>query len=250
MSWVHRAAAAGFAASAEEYERARPGYPDEAIEWLTRELGLEPGRTVVDLAAGTGKLTRRLAATGARVIGVEPIAEMRALIPAPAEPLEGTAEAVPVPDGTADAVTVAQAFHWFAGDRALAEIHRVLRPGGALALVWNSRREDDPLMAAAEEIVGPYRGETPHHRTGRWRDAFDRTTLFGPLEEWTFPNSQTLDAETVALRFGTTSVIAALPEPERTEVVDRLRALAGDRPATLHYTTEVFLCRRRSASVG
>jgi SAM-dependent methyltransferase len=244
VSWVHRAAAAGFAASAEEYERARPGYPHEAVEWLARELGLGTGRTVVDLAAGTGKLSRRLAATGARVIAIEPIPEMRALIPEAVEAREGTAEAMPVPNGTADAVTVAQAFHWFDGDRALAEIHRVLRPGGGLALVWNRRHEDDELMAAAEEIVGPYRGDTPHHKTGRWRDAFDRTTLFGPLEEWTFEHSQTLDAETVALRFGTTSVIAALPEPERTEVVDRLRALAGDGAATLRYTTQVFLCRR------
>ena len=240
MSWVHRAAAAGFAARAEEYERGRPGYPDAAIA----ALGLEAGSTVVDLAAGTGKLSRPLAALGAHVIAVEPIAEMRALIGAPVEALEGTAEAIPVADGIADAVTVAQAFHWFDGDRALVEIHRVLRPGGELALIWNRRREDDGVTGAVEEIIGPYRGETPHHRSGRWRDAFDRTDLFGPLRERRFDNAQELDGEGLALRFGSVSFVAALPDDERDAVLDRLRGLAPDGPVQITYVTELFVCRR------
>jgi SAM-dependent methyltransferase len=245
VSWIHRAAAAGFAASAHEYERGRPGYPSDAIAWLAAELELGEDRTVVDLAAGTGKLSRELAGTGARVIAVEPVAEMRALIGPPAEAVEGTAEAIPVPDASADAVTVAQAFHWFDGDRALAEIHRVLRPGGALALIWNRRRDDDELSAAIEEIIGPHHGDVPHHNTGRWRDAFDRTRLFGPLAERRFENSQELDAEGVAMRFGSVSFIAALPESERADVLDGLRALAADAPARIRYTTETFICRRR-----
>jgi SAM-dependent methyltransferase len=131
------AASMGFARAAAAYERGRPGYPSAAVDFLAARLRLGPGRRVVDLAAGTGTLARSLPATGAEVIAVEPVAEMRAALPARARAVDGTAEA------SADAVAVAQAFHWFDGDAALAEIHRVLRPGGALALVWNRRRTDD-----------------------------------------------------------------------------------------------------------
>jgi ubiquinone/menaquinone biosynthesis C-methylase UbiE len=134
MADVHAAAARGFARSADAYERARPDYPAEAIAWLAERVGLGPGRTVVDLAAGTGKLTRPLADNGARVIAVEPVAEMRAALPASVEALDGTAESIPLDDGSVDLVTVAQAFHWFDGDAALAEIARVLRPEGRLVI--------------------------------------------------------------------------------------------------------------------
>ena len=147
---VHPSAATGFARSVEAYERARPEYPPEAIAWLAQELDLRPGRTVVDLAAGSGKLTRPLAALGCEVIAIEPVAEMRAAIGPTARALDGTAEAMPLPDDSADAVTVGQAFHWFDGPRALAEIERVLRPGGALALVWN-RRPSESLGAARRD---------------------------------------------------------------------------------------------------
>lgn len=243
MTWMHRAAAAGFAAIASEYDRGRPGYPPAAVEALAGELGLREGRTVVDLAAGTGKLSGPLAATGARVIAVEPVGEMRALIDPPIEAREGTAEEIPVGGGEADAVTVAQAFHWFDGDRALAEIHRVLAPDGALALIWNRGSEHDEVTAAVEEIIGPYRGDTPHHRSGRWRDAFDRTALFGRLEERRFDNLQELDGEGLALRFGSVSFVAALPDAERETVLERLRTLAADGPAQIRYTTELFTCR-------
>ena len=149
---------AGYARSAAAYERGRPGYPPAAVDFLAARLRLGPGRTVVDLAAGTGKLTRPLLATGAQVVAVEPVAEMRAALPAGARAVDGTAEAMPLSAGSADAVAVAQAFHWFDGDAALAEIHRVLRPGCSLALVWNRRRMDDPLNQAIEDLLAPYRG--------------------------------------------------------------------------------------------
>ena len=170
---VHPSAATGFARSVEAYERARPEYPPEAIAWLARELDLRPGRTVVDLAAGSGKLTRPLAALGCEVIAIEPVAEMRAAIGPAARALDGTAEAMPLPDDSADAVTVGQAFHWFDGPKALAEIERVLRPGGALALVWNRRpSESSELHAAISALIAPYRGDAPAHASGAWRDAF------------------------------------------------------------------------------
>lgn len=112
MTALHRAAAVGFARSADAYERGRPGYPDDAVDRLVAAL---PGPHVVDLAAGTGKLTRALVARDLDVVAVEPVAEMRAAIGVPARVLDGTAEAIPLPDASADALTVAQAFHWFLG---------------------------------------------------------------------------------------------------------------------------------------
>lgn len=246
MAGVHDAAARGFSRSADAYDRARPDYPPAAVAWLAERLGLWPGRTVVDLAAGTGKLTRPLAATGAEVVAIEPVAEMRARIgDAAARSLDGTAEAVPLPDASADAVTVAQAFHWFDGPAALAEIHRVLRPGGALALVWNRRPLEDPVHAAIERIIAPHRGDAPAHRTGAWRAAFDATTLFGPLEERTFTHSRPHDADALADRVGSTSFVAALDDGPQADVIAAVRALAAEGPVELPYVCEVLMCDRR-----
>jgi len=246
MAGVHAAAARGFSRSADAYDRARPDYPAAAVAWLAERLGLRPGRTVVDLAAGTGKLTRPLAATGAEVVAIEPVAEMRARIgDAAAGSLDGTAEAIPLADASADAVTVAQAFHWFDGPAALAEIHRVLRPGGALALVWNRRPLEDPAHAAIERIIAPHRGDAPAHRSGAWRAAFDATTLFGPLEERTFAHSRPHDADALADRVGSTSFVAALDDGPQADVIAAVRALAAEGPVELPYVCEVLMCDRR-----
>jgi ubiquinone/menaquinone biosynthesis C-methylase UbiE len=160
---IHPTAATGFAAAAAEYERGRPGYPPAAL----RALELAPGLTVLDLAAGTGKLTRALAESGATVIAVEPVAEMRAALPSSVRAVDGTAERIPLEDGAVELVTVAQAFHWFDGAAALAEIHRVLRPGGRLALIWNRRLEGDPLNQAIDELFGPHRPAAPTHQSDK-----------------------------------------------------------------------------------
>jgi ubiquinone/menaquinone biosynthesis C-methylase UbiE len=237
---VHPAATTGFARSVEAYERARPEYPPEAIAWLQRALDLRPGRVVVDLAAGSGKLTRPLAALGCDVIAIEPVAEMRAAIGPAARALEGTAEAIPLPDDSADAVTVAQAFHWFDGPAALAEIERVLRPGGALALVWNRRPvESSALHAAISAIIAPYRGDAPSHASGAWRDAFAGREL----TERRFEFSQRLDADGLADRVGSTSFVAALDEADRAPLLARVRALADDGPVDVPYVCELHLWR-------
>jgi len=240
LSPIHEAAATGFSRAAAEYERGRPGYPPAALE----PLQLSPELVVLDLAAGTGKLTRPLAASGATVIAVEPVAEMRAALPSSVQVLDGTAESIPLDDHSVDLVTVAQAFHWFDGDAALGEIHRVLRPGGRLALVWNRRIEDTPVNVAIEALLAPYRGGVPTHRRDAWRPAFDRTRLFGPLEEHVFANEQVLDADGVADRVGSISFIASLPDEERAQVVSAARALAADGPLTVPYRTQVQICRR------
>ena len=200
--------------------------------------------TVVDLAAGTGKLGRPLAATGARVIAIEPLEAMRRAIGPAVEAVEGTAEAIPLPDGSADLVTVGQAFHWFDGDAALAEIHRVLRAPGSLALLWNVRRMDDRIHAAIEEMIKPHCEHLPRHHTAAWREAFARTGLFGPLEEMHFPHELTLDAAGLAAQVASISAIAALPEAERSPILERIRSVAGTGQVKLPYTCEVQVAER------
>ncbi len=131
--WQHRGRS--FGPAAERYDRIRPSYPVEALRWI---LGDQPSR-VVDLGAGTGILTRQLVALGHEVIPVEPDPAMRALIPAELAPRDGTAEAIPLPDASVDAVVAGQAYHWFDQDKAHPEIARVLRPGGVFGPLWNER---------------------------------------------------------------------------------------------------------------
>ena len=172
MSDMGVVAAAGFSSAADVYERARPSYPADAVAWLVEVAQLAPGRVVVDVGAGTGKLTRLLVPTGARVIAVEPVAEMRAKLTETTpgvELLDGVAEALPLEDASVDALTVAQAFHWFDYDAALPELHRVLRPDGPLVLIWNSRDLDDPLQAGIEELLQPLRGAVSAQQEGAWR---------------------------------------------------------------------------------
>jgi SAM-dependent methyltransferase len=238
---IHRAAAEGFSRSAGAYERGRPGYPAAALELLISRL--PAGTTVLDLAAGTGALTRPLLEAGLEVVAVEPVAEMRAALPASVRSLEGTAEAIPLGSGEVEAVVVGQAFHWFEGDAALPEIHRVLRPEGLLALFWNRRVDEDPVNRAIDEVVDPHRAEVPTHRTEEWRAAFDRTSLFTPLSETELPNEQRLDADGMEARVGSISFIAALDEPERKRVLEQARAIAGQGTVTVPYRTEVLMWR-------
>lgn len=226
----------GFGRAADEYERGRPDYPAAAIAWLVERLDLRPGRTVLDLAAGTGKLTRLLVPSGADVIAVEPIAEMRAKIEG-ARVLDGTAEAIPLPDASVDAVTAAQAFHWFRADEALREIRRVLRPGGALALVWNVRDERSALQAGATEIMRPLEDDTPRRHQRDWAD------VIGATERATFEHEQLVDEDAFVERFTSVSFIAAAPPDVRAEIAKQLRALVRDeeRPIRLPYVTEVYL---------
>jgi SAM-dependent methyltransferase len=244
---VHPVAAAGFASAAEIYERARPSYPQEAIDWLVAQTGLGPGRTVVDLGAGTGKLTRLLLPTGARVVAVEPIPEMRAHIEG-AEVLDGTAEAIPLPDESVDLVTVAQAFHWFDHDRALPELHRVLREGGSLTLVWNMRDLDDPVQRGVEELLEPLRTDVPGQVAGARREPLARSGLFGAARVGEFGYEQRFTTDDLCDRVASTSFVAALPAVQREELLVRIRALTHGlvEPFAFPYKTEVHVIPRSS----
>jgi SAM-dependent methyltransferase len=231
--------AASFAGVADAYERARPGYPDEAVRWLAGEEPCD----VVDLGAGTGKLTRSLVALGHRVTAVEPLPEMiahlLAVVPGVAA-VEGGAEAIPLPDGSADVITVAQAFHWFDHGPALREIARVLRPGGVLGLVWNTRDEREPWVAQlSEEAIG--------------RDTIERSEvaapvgesgLFGEVERASFPNVQHLDRERLVELVLSRSYCAVMSPAERAPLLERVEQLfeehAVDGLVELPYVTECF----------
>ncbi len=247
---VHQTAAEGFARGAGAYERGRPSYPPEAVSWLAEQLGMAPGRRVLDLAAGTGKLTRLLVATGASLIAVEPVAEMRSALAELAPGVDvraGTAEAIPLPDASVDAVAVAQAFHWFASEQALAEIARVLIPTGRLGLVWNRRDLTLPLQAEISEIIEPHRGSTPSFMTGNWREAFQHTRLFIGTAEHQVPYEQLLTVDQLIDRVLSVSFIAALSPSARDEVEREVRALAqrhDDRPLRLGYVTELYFYAR------
>jgi len=243
---VHPVAAAGFAAAADVYERARPTYPPDAVAWLAERLGLEPGRTVVDVGAGTGKLTRLLVPYGPRVIAVEPVPEMlaklREVVPG-TETLAATAEALPLPDASVDAITVAQAMHWFDHARALPELRRVLRAGGALGLIWNSRDLSDPLQDRLEALLMPEREKVPAQIELGWREPLRRSQHFGPIEERRFRNEQLSTVADLRDRVSSTSFVAAMAPAEREALLEQVEALVAGMPEpfAFQYETEVYV---------
>ena len=247
---VHHAAR-GFDRSAGAYERARPTYPPQAVADLVEILGLGPRRTVVDVGAGTGKLTRLLVPSGATVVAVEPLAGMRAELHQALPDVavhDGTAEAMPLDDGSADGVVVGQAFHWFDGQRALPEIHRVLRPSGALAMLWNVRDRTVEWVKRLAEITEPFAGtDIPRYRTSAWREAFEASDLFGPLELRQYPFEHEVDARTMVERIASISWICNLPDEQRRDVLRRVEALFVDMPPRfpVPYHTDLWWCRAR-----
>ena len=227
-----------FADVADSYERGRPGYPDEAVRWLA---GDEP-HDVVDLGAGTGKLTRSLVALGHRVTAIEPLPEMLEHIvdTAPgAAGILGNAEVIPLPDAYADVVTAAQAFHWFDHAVALSEIARVLRPGGRLALVWNVRDDTEPWVARLSALIGSESISVPDVIV-----PIGESGLFGPVETANFRFTQALDRETLLDLVLSRSYCAKLPPAEREPILVEVGALFDehmvDGELELPYVTECY----------
>jgi SAM-dependent methyltransferase len=240
--------AASFSAVADAYDRARPGYPPEAVEWLTGP----PPRNVVDLGAGTGKLTRSLVELGHRVTAVEPLPEMldnlRAAVPGAAAVL-GTAEVIPLAEDSADVVIAAQAFHWFDHGRALPEIARVLRRGGHLALVWNTRDDRDPWVEKFSGIIG----EEDARSSGGAFGTLERVVSvieggrFGPVERASFEHVQHLSRETLHDLVLSRSYCAVRTADERAPMLAAVDALFDEHAEgdeiVLPYVTVCFRAR-------
>lgn len=242
--------AQSFERVAEEYEHGRPGYPDDVLDLLP----VAETAAVLDLAAGTGKLTRVLVRRYRRVVAVEPLDSMRAIIArvAPgAETLTGVAEAIPLADAEVDAVFVAQAIHWFANDVAVAEIARVLRPGGVLAIVRNEVDDDapSPLPDGYRDRLRVLFEDVTHSPTD-WCDAVARGP-FGELSTASVEHEQVSGRDGVLAFALSLSVIAHRPDAERQQVMDDLGAVLPEGEYRFRMRTDVsWAIRHTSAPVS
>ncbi len=252
MPAIHPSAAQGYSEKAETYDRGRPDYPAALDDWLHDALGVGPCAKVVDLGAGTGKFTRRLLATGANVIAVEPVPAMKEILERAAPHADaklGTAQDIPLEEETVDAVVCAQSFHWFASDAALSEIRRVLKPGGILGLIWNVRDERTDWVSALTSIMAPFEGETPRYHHGTWRRLFPASG-FGALQERHFPFGHIGSPEQVIIdRVLSVSFVAALAPAEQhrievqlKELIQATPSLSGHDEVTFPYETVACCC--------
>ncbi|MEV0273782.1 class I SAM-dependent methyltransferase [Hamadaea sp. NPDC050747] len=228
-----------FGAAATAYAEHRPDYAQTALRWA---LDLAPGSRVLDLGAGTGKLTASLVALGLDVVAVEPdpamLAELRRGLPT-VQALSGSAESIPLPDASVDAVVAGNAMHWF--DMAVAgpEIARVLTPGGTLAGLWNVIDDRVDWAAGLDQVSGPA-AMGPRDTFSRWRAATAHLYLtrdgapagFGSPEQAEFPHGQRRTADSLVATLGTRAGMLVMPEPDRAAALDRIRAFLGSRPET------------------
>ena len=231
---IHASAAQGYQVASDLYVQGRPDYPPEALAWLQDDLALKAGKKVLEVGAGTGKFIPTLRQSGAQMLALEPVAAMRAKLVAAnpdVQALDGTAEAIPLPDACVDAIVCAQAFHWFASTQALAEFCRVLAPGGRLGLIWNVRDESVDWVAALTAITDKFENHTPRFRTGVWQQVFPFAGLEAlPARHAT--NTHVGSPEDVILgRTFSTSFIAALPDAQKREVEADVCALIAQTPA-------------------
>jgi SAM-dependent methyltransferase len=234
-----------FGGWAEEYERFRPGYPEAVVTWL---VGVPAPARVVDVGAGTGRLSVALAALGHDVLAVEPDDAMRTVAEAalPGHTVAGTAEQLPVDDASVDAVVAGQAYHWFDPERAHPEIARVLRPGGSLGLVWNLRDDRTGWSAALTDLTGSMASLRSDNRAR----APELGPDFGPVEQLEVAHAQDLDLDGLLGLVSSWSYVAL--RPDRAAVLDAVRELAATHPDTagherfaLPYVCRAFRARRR-----
>lgn len=233
--------ALSFGRAAAAYERGRPEWPDEGIDHAIDQLGLGPDATVLDLAAGTGKLARKLVPRFHRVIAVEPDDAMRGLLEAivpEADALHGTAQEIPLRDGEVDAVFIGEALHWFAGADELDEIARVLSPRGGLVLMWYQPLEH--LLPRG--FGGDPRTDRQRAASGAWKEAFSGSS-FEPLRHAHFEQVQRVSREGVLAYFTSISPIASLPDEEQRERLGQVSAQLDRDTYERHWRIDVYWTR-------
>jgi SAM-dependent methyltransferase len=229
---------AGFS-DAEAYERGRPGYPQSVVQALARALELAPGARILDLGAGTGKLSRALLAGGYDVTAVEPLASMREVLVGAIgseRVREGTAEAIPCADASIDAITCADSFHWFDERRALPEIRRVLRPSGGVAILRAERHPGARWTQELWDILAVHRRDHPGFAERSPGAALDEDPAFGPVREEVITAQETSDRERILTWIATFSWIGRLSATRRRDVLERAEALLDREHVTeVHY---------------
>jgi SAM-dependent methyltransferase len=233
--------AGSFGSEAEAYELGRPGYPREAIEFC---IGNGPVR-VLDLGAGTGKLAAALLALGHEVVAVEPSEQMRALVPAAADALDGSAEAIPLADESVDAVLVGQAFHWFEQHVALGEITRVLRPGGQIGLLWNLLDDEVPWVAA---VADAFDAEDRASLAGELHPPFEDVPGLAEPSSSSFRHLHATDADGLIANVASRSTVILADEQRRQHVLDRIKVLAPSGTFDVPYICVAWRSARRDAS--
>ena len=224
------------------------------MAFLIRTLEIGERTDVVELGAGTGKFTELIVPTGARIVAVEPVSAMRQALERNCPTvtvLDGVAEEIPLPKASADAVVAAQAFHWFEADRALHEIHRVLRSDGALGMIWNVRDEASDWSEHLTAIFDRLSGDGPRYRDMRWREAFTRTELFGPIHHQIAYQIHKVTREQFVDRVLSVSYVASAPDDEYERVMAEVEVMLDTNPElrdreeiAMPYRTEVFWCAK------
>jgi len=240
------------AEAAEVYERGRPGYAAATVDWALEPVRDRPGLRAVDLAAGTGQLTRALLARGVDTVSVEPSEAMRKRLVRAARAatvLEGWAEDLPLPDGSVDLVAVGQAFHWFEREPALAEMARVLRPGGVLAIFYNGREDAVAWVGALSDLII----EAEDHAGRRPGENLELGSRFGPVEVREATHEQELDADGLLDLVRSRSYVIRLEPAERSALLDRVEELTRTHPQlvgrqhfSMPYVTRAFRAVRQA----
>jgi len=231
--------AARFVEVAGPYERGRPEYSAEVVGAIAAELRIPPGSPVLDLAAGTGKLTRALLDVGLDVVAVEPQSELRDVLAASVggeRVREGLGEAIPLPDASVVAVTVAEGFHWFDQVLALSEIRRVLRPGGGLAVLWTVPDWGEASWGhEVGTLLAQLRPQHPQFDGPGWQDPILKAGSWTTPRELRLRTLQPASPERILDYLASISWVAALPEDRRAETLAKIGAIlrAGEMPAEL-----------------
>lgn len=250
---MHKTAAQGFEKGAEIYEKARPSYPEQAIQFIAENF---PNRqTIVDLGAGTGKFTRLLTSLNAgELIAIEPVRAMREklkTIPQIHRVLDGTAENIELEDNSVDILFCAQAFHWFANHQTLAEINRILKPNAFLILIWN---EIDFISCSSVKPIINYidsfnKGDVPAYKTMKWKESFENQTFFQSLEHKTFPNVQRTTRDALIERVLSISFISVLSSDEQRRIrenlekrFDLIEEIPRQGDFDFFYLTNIYWC--------
>jgi SAM-dependent methyltransferase len=216
-------------AAAEAYERGRPGYAEATVDFVLEPVRDRPGLCGLDVGAGTGKLTRQLAARGVDMVAVEPSQAMRRWLRHAvhsATVLSGVAEDLPLPGHSVDVVVAGQAFHWFDQDRALAEAARVLRPGGVLGVLYNSRDDAVAWVRELSDVIG----ETDDHVSTRPRGTPALPAAFGPVEVAEATHEQELDVAGLVDLVASRSYVIGLAAADRAALLRRVAELARTHP--------------------